>query len=295
MDRVARFIRGGSRRARRDRTGRRLRGVTPEQRELLQDLRARVDAGEFVEPFPDQKDRVALALGRIVGVGQFEQMIEWMKDKEDRPWAEVPDDLKVSILVDAAVETGPPGDYALRAIEREVDYGKLSPWRREAMEGLHPKLGRGELDGENPNPSHQDDKAGFGLRLAEFEARVEDNKRLGALDGENRRWPWRELSEDQKLDSLAFDIRALNLDNESMPYEIVGREVDLTRVPEWRRSHVQSHLQPEVMDASREASGFSESRIVEAQPKLPSPSDIAKDKQPYTADQFRDHGHGRDR
>ena len=175
-----------------------------------------------------------------------------------------------------------------RAIEREVDYGKLSPWRRESLEGLHQRLGRGELDGENPNPSHQDDKAGFGLRLAEFEARVEDNKRLARWTVENRRWPWRELSEDQKLDSLAFENSA----TES------GQRVDALRnrrprgrpdlrVPQWRRSHVQSHQQPEVVDASREASGFTESRIAEAQPRLPSPSDIAKDKQPYIADASR--------
>ena len=236
-----------------------------------------------------------MALGRIVGVGQFEQMIEWMKDKEDRPWAEVPDDMKVSVLVDAAVEAGPPGDYALRAIEREVDYGKLSLWRREAMEGLHAEARTGRARWREPEPFPAGDNAGFALRLAEFEARVGDSKRLGALDGENRRWPWGELSEDQKLDSLEFDIRALDLDNESIPYEIVGCEVNLTRVPERLRAHVQSHLQPKVMDASRETSGFSESRIVEAQPRLPSPSDIAKDKQPYTADPFQDHGHGRDR
>ena len=51
-------------------------GLPPAQWESLQDLRARVDAGEFVEPFTDRKDRVVFALGRIVGIGQFEQMIE---------------------------------------------------------------------------------------------------------------------------------------------------------------------------------------------------------------------------
>ena len=137
-------------------------GLPAEQRELLQDLRARVDAGEFVEPFTDRKDRVALALGRIVGVGQFEQMIEWMKDKEDRPWAEVPDDMKVSILVDAAVETGPPaitpcGPSSARSITASYPSGGGKRWK-----GCMQRLGRGELDGENPNPSHQDDNAGFG-------------------------------------------------------------------------------------------------------------------------------------
>ena len=89
-----------------------------------------------------------------------------MKDKEDSPWAEVPDDMKVSILVDAVVERT-TGDYALRAIEREVDYG-ISPGGGAGRTACEARTGRARW--RESDPSYQDDNAGLALRLAEFEA-----------------------------------------------------------------------------------------------------------------------------
>jgi hypothetical protein len=164
-------------------------GLPASQREMLQDLRAGIDTGLIDAKPPDYKDRVAIGLARVVGVSHFDGMVQSAKEGEDRLWATRPEDDKVRTLVDMAQVAGPPVTYTLAVIEREVDYEKLSPWRREALEGLRQQLDRGELAGENPNPLYQGDRADLALRMTEFEARVEDCKRLGALDAHGARWP----------------------------------------------------------------------------------------------------------
>ncbi len=210
-------------------------GLPTVQREMLEDLRARLDAGQFGGEQPEHKDLAGRALARIVGIGQFEQGLGEWKENEDRPWAEVPEAVKVRVIVDVAQEAGPPGAYTLRAIEREVDYDRLPPWRREALEGLRARLDRGELDGESPDPSYQGDRAELALRLAELDARVEEDKRIGLVESRDRRIPWQALGEGEKFDLIMGDIRELHLESESGAYGVLVREVDMTRAPEERR------------------------------------------------------------
>src|SRR5437763_1486259 len=47
-------------------------GLPATQREMLQDLRAKLDAGQVGGERPDRKDLVGLALARVVGVGEFD-------------------------------------------------------------------------------------------------------------------------------------------------------------------------------------------------------------------------------
>ena len=79
------------------------------------------------------------------------------------------------------------------------------------------------------------------MRLAEFEARIEDHKHFGAQDdwGAHRRWE--EFSEVQKLDRIVRETGSLHLHFEPREYEIIDREVDLTRVPEGRRRGIESN------------------------------------------------------
>jgi hypothetical protein len=206
-------------------------GLPPVQREMLEDLRTKLDAGELDGPRPDQKDLAALALARIVGIGEFEEKLGALKADQDRPWAEVPEDMKVSVLVDMAQEAGPPGAYTLAAIEREVDYGKLPPWRRDGLERLRDRLDRGEFDGENPNPSYQGDRAELALRLTELEARVAGDKRVGHEESsEDWHWSWREVPEADKFDLVMGHIRELHLESQAAAYHVLGREVDLKSV-----------------------------------------------------------------
>ena len=188
--------------------------------------------GRLGGPQPDQKDLVRMGLARVVGVGAFDQRLKEWKESEDRPWAEMPEDVKVRVLVDLAQDAGPPGAYTLEAIYREVDRSKVSPWRREALDGLRDRLDHGELDGENPNPLYQGDRAELALRMAELEARIEDDKRIGLVESRDRRTPWRELGEEQKYDLILGNIDELHLGSEASAYLVLAREVDLTRLPE---------------------------------------------------------------
>ena len=206
-------------------------GLPPVQREMLEDLRTKLDAGQLDGPQPDRKDLAALALARIVGIGEFEEKLGALKADEDRPWAEVPEDVKAAVLVDMAEDAGPPGAYTLSAIEREVDYGKLPPWRRDGLERLRDRLDRGELDGEYPNPSYQGDRAELALRLTELEARVASDKRVGHEESsEDWHWSWREVPEADKFDLVMGHIRELHLESQAAAYLVLGREVDLKSV-----------------------------------------------------------------
>lgn len=215
-------------------------GLPAVQREMLEDLRARLDAGQFSGEQPEHKDLAGRSLARIVGVGEFEGMLTSWKESDDRPWAEVPEAVKVRVIVDVAQEAGPPGAYTLATIEREVDYDRLPPWRRQALEGLRARLDRGELNGENPDPSYQGDRAELALRLAELEARVEEDKRIGLVESRDRRIPWQSLGEEEKFDLIMGDIRELHLESELGAYGVLNREVDMTRPPEGRRAPLPS-------------------------------------------------------
>jgi hypothetical protein len=200
------------------------------QREMLLELRAKLDAGHLDGPQPDHNDLAGTALARIVGVGQFDRRLGAWKESDEWSWGELAEDSKVRWMVDLAQEVSPPGAYALAAIERDVDYDKLPSWRREALEGLRARLEAGELDGENPNPPYQGDRAEYALRLAMLDAGVEDHKRFGILDNNGESGAWQELNEEQKFDRIMWDIRKLGLESEPTAYRVIGREVDLTRV-----------------------------------------------------------------
>jgi hypothetical protein len=72
-------------------------------------------------------------------------------------------------------EAGPPGAYTLAAIEREVDYGKLPQWRREALEWVRSQVDGGTLKGEVPDLNYRGDRVELEL-FVELEARLEDTK-----------------------------------------------------------------------------------------------------------------------
>ena len=197
-------------------------GLPPVQRAMLEDLRARVDADGPDDPRPDRKDGAALALARIVGVGELDERLAELKADEERPWAEVPEGVKVRVLVELAAEAGAPGRYALEVIEREVDADRLLPWRWAALEDLRGRFDRGTLDGENANPRDPGDRAGLALRLAELAARVEDARHSGIADADpGRPCPWDDLDEGVKLGLILHEIRELGLESESAAYSVV--------------------------------------------------------------------------
>jgi hypothetical protein len=126
-------------------------GLPSLQREMLQDLRTRHDTGHLGGTDPNQVAVAAMTLAQIVNVGEFEARLTALKEGEEGPWAELPEDAKVSAIVDLAQASEMLDAHTLTVIEREVDYGKLPPWRRESLE-------RGELGGENPAPAYQGDR-----------------------------------------------------------------------------------------------------------------------------------------
>jgi hypothetical protein len=146
-----------------------------------------------------------------------------------------PEGDNVRDLIDLAQVAGPPVDYILSVIEREVDTGKLPPWRKKALEGLRLRIDADEFAGDDRNPRLESECAELALRLAEFEARVGDEKRLGALDNHGARHPWQDLSELEKLEDLIIEMENLHLSGEPRAYQAISREVDLSRVPAERR------------------------------------------------------------
>jgi hypothetical protein len=215
-------------------------GLHPAQGEMLRDLRARINDGAYAATDPAGKDGVGMALARIVGVGEFEREVAALKH-QDGPWAELPEAGKVRGLVDLAVETGPPGAYALEVIAREVDPGRLPDWRREPLRDLLNRVDRGELDGENPNPLYQEDRAGLALRLVELEARIEDLKHAGHDDPDPGRYRrWEHCLEEVKCRAIMEDVEALGLRREQAAYEVLAREVNLREMPAEEQRHVET-------------------------------------------------------
>jgi hypothetical protein len=199
-------------------------GLPAVQREMLQDLRAGLDAGQFGGPPPKHKDAVADALERVVSVGHFDRMVQDAKESELWPWAEISADRKMWELMNLAAEAWPPVAYTLAVIEREVDVAQLTPGRKQALEGV-----RERLDCDGHDPLDPDGRADLALRLAELEARVEHYKH--SLWGSVRE----ELKEDVKFEHIVGEIGTLHLESEAAAYLVIDREVEVTRLPEEKR------------------------------------------------------------
>jgi hypothetical protein len=204
-------------------------------REMLERLREGLDAGTIDAKPAGGRDAVGTRIGEAVGVIHFDEMVERAKENETRPWASRPEGDKVRDLIDLAQVAGPPVDYTLSVIEREVDTGKLPAWRRKALDDMRRRIDAGEFADDDRNSRSHDDRAGLALYLSEFRARVEDEKRLGALDYHGARHPWQDLSELEKLEDLTIEMENLHLSGEPRAYQAISREVDLSRVPAERR------------------------------------------------------------
>src|SRR5271157_1223867 len=210
-------------------------GTTAVEREMLRGVRARIAAGELDGPHPKHDmDRAWMALRDIVAAGEFEGMLETLT-QEGGLWAPISEDHKAGMIVNLGLAAGSPGTHTLAAIEREVDYDGLSPFRREALQDVRRRLDRGELDGEDANPVYKGDRVHSALRLAEFEARIEDYKRVGVEEDEMILRRWGDLSEGEKFDRIMDQVVGLHLGSEPRAFEIIAREVDMTRAPEERR------------------------------------------------------------
>jgi hypothetical protein len=202
-------------------------GLPAVEREMLGNAKSRIETGQLDGSHPNRRmDRAWMALQEIVAVSEFQWRLE-AHTLEDSWWAEVPEDRKVGMMVAMGLEAGAPGSHTLAAIEREIDYEGLRPWRREALQDLRTQLDRGDLDGEDANPVYRGDRAHTALRMAEFEARVQDFKQFGVEDDRGAPRRWQELSEEEKFDRIVGNIRELHLENELAAYRVLGREVDI--------------------------------------------------------------------
>jgi hypothetical protein len=219
-------------------------GLTAVQREMLRDIRARLDAGGFDASPTEWNDRIKAAVERVVDTGLFKESLRSAKASTDRPWAEVPGDLKVGRIIEMARDSGvwtdwsedmagtTPGAHLLETIDREVDYAQLSPWRREGLERLGARFYSGELADENADPSGRSDLVARDLRMAELEARIEDFKHLdddGPDPGRYRRWGG--MAEEAKLNEILHQMRTLGLESEPAAYVVAAREVDVKQLP----------------------------------------------------------------
>jgi hypothetical protein len=210
-------------------------GLPAVQREMLRDVRARIAAGQLDGPYPKHRmDRAWMALRNIVAAGEFERKLE-LHTQDDRWWAGLTEDCKAGMIVEVGLEAGAPGAHTLGAIERGVNYGGLSPWRREALQDVRMQHDRGELHGDDAGPVYRGDRVHTALRLAEFKSRIEDYKQAGVSDDGRSFRRWSELSEKEKLGRMTDQAIGLYLGFEPRTYEIISREVDMTHVPGERR------------------------------------------------------------
>ena len=208
-------------------------GLPAAQRHLLEELRGELASGYFDAIGADDtpKDFVHAGLARVVGIDHFEQMLDAVRNNVDDPWAGRSDIEKLRFLVDAATEAGPPGAYAVAAIEREVAYDMLPAWRREDLVSLRYRLDAGDFDYEIPDRASHDDPGGRALRQIELKARIEDNKRFGVLDDRGERRAWDTLGETDKFELIMEEIQALRLESEPAAYARIAAEVDRSRIP----------------------------------------------------------------
>jgi hypothetical protein len=220
-------------------------GLSPPQRDMFRDVRASFDAGHL--DGMDSGGRMGSAYHALSWIAGIEDFDRWLdKYKQDglygrpnnTPWADVAEVEKVHAIVGMAQREKPPGDYALAAIEREVDYASLPEGRREALESLRSRIDAGELEGHQPRDLA--DRANYALRLAEFEQRIEDYKRDGDPWQGEARISWESLPEVRKLDLIVQESGSQHLHFEPRTHEIIDREVDLSRVPEGRRRGIEN-------------------------------------------------------
>jgi hypothetical protein len=229
-------------------------GLPESQRDMLKNLRAKVDAGRMDGEQPAE-DSIGIALAKIVDTGMFEESLDRAKRNQDEPWAEMPEFEKVRLLVKLALEAepypdicdsmGPPGAYVLETIERQVDYSKLPPWWREPLEEVRRRLDRGELGGDDLYEQGNGDRVELALRMADLAGSVAQCKVRGEIVKRPVRVAWSELSEEEKLDRIKGEIRFLRLNAEPGAIDVIGREVDVTKVADWRREAFQNERREE--------------------------------------------------
>ena len=216
------------------------------QQEMLRDLRAKLDDGRVdLATANENEDLAGKMLERIVDAGFFEQSLTAEKNRREPAWSGISEDIKVRRIIEIAHDSGAwtdwdgygttPGIHVLETIEREVDYAKLAPWRREGLEGLRKQLDRGTLSSEYPCAVDGNDRVGHALRLVEMEATIQDYKHSGHTVDRPVELHWVELSEEEKLDRIERTVGCLGLARASKPIDIISREVNLARVPLDRR------------------------------------------------------------
>jgi hypothetical protein len=153
-------------------------GLPDHQREMLQNLRARLDAGQLAEPLPGHRDRVEMALSYIVGSAEFEEGLRSLKENRDLPWAELPENVKVNVLRDMEHRVDPA---ALAAIEKEGElWTFVEAYWDAAKERMRDEEARpqphgvsGQAEAMSPSPSERDNT---GEWEKDYAARREENR-----------------------------------------------------------------------------------------------------------------------
>ena len=134
-------------------------GLLVVQREMLTDIRSRLDARRFDATQPGHG--LEIALDQVVDVGFFEESLLIARESKDRPWAEGSEDHKVQRLFQIARDSGSwvdfdvdgttPGVYLLEQSMRGR-LPKARPLLREGLERLRgSQLDRGEFSDDNPS------------------------------------------------------------------------------------------------------------------------------------------------
>jgi hypothetical protein len=153
-------------------------GLPDHQREMLQNLRARLDAGQLAEPLPGQRDRVEMALSYIVGSAEFEEGLRSLKENRDLPWAELPENVKVNVLRDMEHRVGPA---ALAALEKEGELRTfVEAYWDAAREQMRDEEARprphgvsGQAEAMSPSPGERDNT---GEWEKDYAARRDENR-----------------------------------------------------------------------------------------------------------------------
>jgi hypothetical protein len=218
-------------------------GLPVVQQTMLRDLRARLDVGEAY--LANKEDLVGNVLQQIVDTGFLEQWLRAEKNSEEPRWSGISEDDKVWRIIAIANESGmwapwggdgtASGNHVLETIEREVDYAKLAPWRREGLKALRTQLDRGQFAGDSLYAVDVNNRLRDGLRRMELEATVQDYKHYGAAVTRPVQLPWAEISEEEKLGKIERAISLLTLDDAWKPVDMIEREVDLAAVSDYRR------------------------------------------------------------
>jgi hypothetical protein len=129
--------------------------LAPWQRDMLAKVRLKIDAGELDSENPDQRlDSAWHALHDIVAIDNFDQELAYFKREgiydpfpNRRPWDSLQESEKAAALARMSYYFHPPGAYALAAIDREVDAGKLPEWWRRELNDLRAGIDQGRPQG----------------------------------------------------------------------------------------------------------------------------------------------------